>query len=109
MFERCDICACVRISLLELQAIQIDVMCWSVMEVRKSRKAAPAKRKEYCIPIKSMKWHESMMAVMLVDLTWSNYSQLCTKSLLMPIVAPVLLVVRMILFIGRHVNMVLEE
>ena len=97
--------------LLELQAIQIDVMCWS-MEVRKIPEGGPSEEKgDYSyLRSKSMKWHESMMAVMLVDLTWSNYSQLCTKSLLMPIVAPVLLVVRMILFIGRHVNvMVLEE
>ena len=61
--------------LLELQAIQIDVMCWS-MEVRKIPEGGPSEEKgDYSyLRSKSMKWHESMMAVMLVDLTWSNYS-----------------------------------
>jgi len=71
--------------LIELQAIQIDVVCWS-MEVKKIPDDSGEEKGKDSYFGKNTEWYASITNVMLVDSTWSSYSQLCGKLLLIPFV-----------------------
>ena len=71
--------------LIELQAIQIDVVCWS-MEVKKIPDDTGEEKGQDSYFGKNTEWYASITNVMLVDSTWSSYSQLCGKLLLIPFV-----------------------
>ena len=71
--------------LIELQAIQIDVVCWS-MEVKKIPDDTGEEKGKDSYFGKNTEWYASITNVMLVDPTWSSYSQLCGKLLLIPFV-----------------------
>ena len=71
--------------LIELQAIQIDVVCWS-MEVKKIPDDTGEEKGQDSYFGKNTEWYASITNVMLVDPTWSSYSQLCGKLLLIPFV-----------------------
>ena len=71
--------------LIELQAIQIDVVCWS-MEVKEIPDDTGEEKGKDSYFGKNTEWYASITNVMLVDSTWSSYSQLCGKLLLIPFV-----------------------
>ena len=75
MFERSDICA--RVSEYLARTASNSNRCHVLVDgSEKIPEGGPSEEKgDYSyLRSKSMKWHESMMAVMLVDPTWSNYS-----------------------------------
>ena len=94
--------------LIELQAIQIDVVCWS-MEVKKIPHDTGEEKGQDSYFGKNTEWYASIMNVMLVDPTWSSYSQLCGKLLLIPFVIPVKFMGNFLFIIFGHAALVPQQ
>ena len=89
--------------LIELQEIQIDVMCWS-MEVKNMPGSSGEEKGEQNPEDMERFW--SLTNMTLEDLTFLSHSQLCGKLLLMPFVVPIKFMVGVVFLVNGGINAV---
>jgi hypothetical protein len=87
--------------LIELQEIQIDVMCWS-MEVKNMPGSSGEEKGEQNPEDMERFW--SLTNMTLEDLTFLSHSQLCGKLLLMPFVVPIKFMVGVVFLVNGGIN-----